>query len=194
MLDRAYFLIAKDRIREAASILDIVILDDPHNIEAWELYMQITASHAGLEALAERVYWHEQLSAPEKDEILSYQQYVLEHLDDPRRDPYEQEVLPAGPRSALFIIGAIFLLLVALWLIVPDVRTMTPYYFLMVFLVGLAYWFWRSDQPGEFGSLRSYSYGVPRAQLGEPEQPRLFYHEPIIKVGPVPEEEERERA
>jgi hypothetical protein len=188
MLDRAYFLITRDRIREAASVLDIVILDDPHNIEAWELYMQITDSQAGLEALAERVYWNEQLSAQEKDEILSYQQYVLEHLEDEPAVEAEADPEPGGG-SALAIIGVIFVLLLTVWLAVPDIRSMAPFYFLMLFLVGLGYWFWKSEQPGRLRELRSYSYGVQGARLAEPEKPRLFYQEPIIKVGPVPEDE-----
>ena len=192
LLERAYLLIAENKIRDAVQVLDIVILDDPHNIEAWELYMQNTDSVAGLEALAERVHWNRDLTPAEKDEVLSFQDYMLNRLEN-EEIGFAERRRPAGSRSAVILIAMIFVLLTAVWVLALDIRRMTPYYFLMLFLIGLGYWFWRSGQPGHFGGMRSYSYGVSGARLAESEKPELFFHEPIIKVGPLPEDEDKQK-
>jgi hypothetical protein len=167
LLDRAYFLIEENKIRDAALVLDALIQDDPHNIEAWELAMQISSSRAGLEALAERVYWNKDLNSVEKDELLSYLDYMLERLENDRGGEYVVRQSPTGSRSALIIISVIFVLLSALWVIVPEVRGLAPFYFLILFLIVLGFWFWRSDSAGRMGQVRSFSYGIPAARLAD---------------------------
>jgi hypothetical protein len=190
LLERAYHLIADNKTRDAAQVLDVVIEGDPHNIEAWELYMQISGSQAGLESLAERVHWNRELNPAEKDEILAYLDYKLSRLENESGPDFPIRPAQTGSRPALIIIAVIFVLLVGLWVSVPDVRSMTPFYFLMLFLLGLGVWFWRSDQPGQYGELRSFSYGVTSARLSDNDKPELFFQGPIIKVGPLPEDEE----
>jgi hypothetical protein len=190
LLDQAYYLIEEGHLYDAAQVLDMVIEDDPHNIEAWELYVQISDGRTSLELLAERVRRNRHLTFPEKTEILAYQEYILSHLQDGQDQYFEEDQVTESSRSALTILAAILVALLALWSFVPEVRSMLAFYFLVSFIFGLGFWFWKSDQTNAWSSERSFSYGVSSPQLMESEKPELFLHEPIIKVGPLPDDED----
>ena len=190
LLERAYFLIEAGHLYDAAQVLDAVIEDDPHNIEAWELYVQISDSRSSLEALAERVRRNRDLTSAEKKEILVYQKYILDHLENEQDDYFEGQRTPPGSRSALTILAAILAVVVALWAFVPEVRSMVALYFLVAFILGLGYWFWRSEQVSDWTGSRSFSYGVSTPRLVDTEKTELFFYEPIIKVGPLPDEDD----
>ncbi len=189
LLDHAYDLIEERHIGDAAQVLDAVILNDPHNIEAWELYVQISNTRSSLEMLAERVRRNRDLTTWEKKEILSYQEYILNHLQNEQNDYFDGGQVSGGSRSALTILAAILAAVIALWVFVPEVRTMVAFYFLVAFILALGFWFWKSDRSGEWSGSRSFSYGVSTPQLMDIEKPELFFHEPIIKVGPAPNDE-----
>ncbi|HEY2981184.1 MAG TPA: hypothetical protein VGJ22_08390 [Anaerolineales bacterium] len=183
LLDRAYWLVEKRRVADAVHVLNIVICDDPHNIEAWELCVQISGSRQGLQNLAERVRRDRDLTAGEKREILEYQEYMLSHLDR------QAAASDGGSRSALMIISAILVAVIGLWLVVPEIRRMSAYYFLVAFILGLGYWFWKSDRSERYAGARSFGYEITTPRLVETEKPELFFYEPIIKVGPAPEDD-----
>jgi hypothetical protein len=178
LLDQAYYLIEDGHIYDAARVLDAVIEDDPHD------------SRANLELLADRVRRNRDLTSAEKREILSYQEYILNHLQSGQEQYFEEGSISESSKSALTILTAILVALLGLWSFVPEVRSMVAFYFLVAFIIGLGFWFWKSDQSNAWSGSRSFSYGVSTPQLRETEKPELFFYEPIIKIGPMPDEEE----
>ena len=189
LLDRAYDLIEDGRRADAGPVLDAVVTSDPHNIEAWELYVQISDNRADLDRLARRVRFNRDLTAGEKKEILAYQAYILSHLENRRANVEREDRPDSGSGAALSILGAIFVAAVILWLMVAEVRTTLAFYFLLAFIVGLALWFRRSDQTNEWAGSRNYSYRISTPRLIEGDRPELYLYDPIIKVGPLPEDD-----
>jgi hypothetical protein len=81
LLRRAYDLVHDNRIDDAALVLDAVVQEDPQNVEAWELYLQISQTVDELEWLGHRIRTTKQLSAVDREAIMSYQEYLLRGLD-----------------------------------------------------------------------------------------------------------------
>jgi hypothetical protein len=86
LLSRAYALASAGNIKDVNLVLDVVVRQEPNNVEAWEFYLQIaTANRKRLEALAERIAASNDMLPQVKQEVLDYYNYLLRRLDGRER-------------------------------------------------------------------------------------------------------------
>ncbi len=86
LLAQAYQLIREHQHQSAEEILDALLSTEPQNVEAWEAYMQLRRDRSELLWLKERVLHTPELSENDKNDILSYHEYLLRKLAHPAQD------------------------------------------------------------------------------------------------------------
>jgi hypothetical protein len=86
LLERAYALLDEQKYEDAALVLEAVVREEPQNVEAWLLYLQISTSEGELTWLGERISASPVLNSTDKENILSYQQYLLEQMEKMETD------------------------------------------------------------------------------------------------------------
>jgi hypothetical protein len=82
LLERAYQLIDANQLQDAEMVLDALVRVDPKNIPAWEAYLEIHQCCGDLEWGMERVLNIKELSNEEREKILAYQTYLIEHTKE----------------------------------------------------------------------------------------------------------------
>ncbi len=184
LLEQAYDLVQAGRFRNAALVLDALVREEPRNIEAWELYLQISSTREELERLARRVCLTAELSSDEKETILSYQRYLLRRwqgksagLDRPVPHRWGWAVWMAIPFLGGLALSAAHLIGVREGLLGG------------LFLVGLIGWLITrkrslSEASEKTRLFASEVFQGDLARQAEAEPPLLTLDAPIIQIGP----------
>jgi hypothetical protein len=189
LLQRAYALVDKNRIEDAALVLDAVVEEEPQNIEAWELYLQISATRSELEWLGKRIQSNKELRPEDKKNILGYQRYLIGQLQSKtnvRPRPASERQL--APFSIVVVVLTILVLFV--WSGSPSAKI-----FLGILVVGsVLLWSWKDRAilvrrvlgPRRFAK----ELRIPELNQQDPpsipggDRPLITYDKPIIKIGP----------
>jgi len=79
-LDEAYVQLQAGNLQEARQILDLLVNDDPMNVEAWEAYMQTSESCEELDDLCERAIQFPDLAQTERTSILDYHCFLRQRI------------------------------------------------------------------------------------------------------------------
>jgi len=184
LLEQAYNLVQARRFRDAALALDTLLREEPRNIEAWELYLQISSTREELARLARRVCLTAELSADEKETILSYQRYRLRRLQKkpaglnrPVQHQWGWAVLIAIPFLGGLVLSAAHLIGLREGLLGG------------LFLAGLIGWLITRKRSLSDGDERARLFAsevlpVDLSRQGEAEPPLLTLDAPIIQIGP----------
>jgi hypothetical protein len=189
LLQRAYALVDKNRIEDAALVLDAVVEEEPQNVEAWELYLQISSTRSELEWLGKRIQSQKDLRPEDKKTILGYQRYLIGQL----QSKTNVRLVPSSQRQfAPFSIVVVVLTIVVLfvWSGPPSAKI-----FLGILVVGsVLLWSWKDRAvlvrrvlgPRRFAKelkLPELNQNDPKSLPGG-ERPLITYDKPIIKIGP----------
>ena len=79
-LDEAYVQLQAGNLQEARQLLDLLVNDDPMNVEAWEAYMQTSESCEELDDLCERAIQFPDLAQTERTSILDYHCFLRQRI------------------------------------------------------------------------------------------------------------------
>lgn len=82
LLDKAYFLIGKNRYTEAQHILDQILSTDPQNMDAWDAYIHICNTRRDLEGLRSHIIHIWNAGVRDQDYLLATQRFVLQRLEE----------------------------------------------------------------------------------------------------------------
>jgi hypothetical protein len=86
LLERVYQLIDASQLQNAEMVLDALVRVDPANILAWEAYLEIYKESKDLERVLERILKIKELSNQDKDKILAYQAYLIERVNESKKN------------------------------------------------------------------------------------------------------------
>jgi len=85
LLERAYQLIDANQIENAKLVLDAVVRVEPGNVETWKTYLQTCEDRSDLNWLRQRILRTTDLSEQDRDDILEYQSYLLQQLEQSKK-------------------------------------------------------------------------------------------------------------
>jgi hypothetical protein len=183
-------LVHNNRIDDAALVLDAVVLDDPRNVEAWELYLQISQSVDELEWLGHRIRSTKQLGAVDREAILSYQKYLLRGMDE------EAEERAASLRQKEWSsAAAVLVMAVMVGSLLRDQPALAGGLISVLFIGWLFYRSTITTPALNRYGLRARRFAgdirIPQLKRRKPrlldsdsERPILVLNEPIIEIGP----------
>ncbi len=79
-LDEAYAQLQAGNLQDARQLLDLLVHDDPMNVEAWEAYMQTSESFEELDDLCDRAIQFPELAQTERTSILDYHCFLRQRM------------------------------------------------------------------------------------------------------------------
>lgn len=79
-LYKAYVHIADGDLQSAADFLELLVSDNPLNVEAWEAYMQICTTREELDLLCERALQVSTLNQTDRESVLDYYYFLRQRL------------------------------------------------------------------------------------------------------------------
>jgi len=80
LLSEAYVQLQAGNLQDARQLLDVLVNDDPMNVEAWEAYMQTSESCEELDDLCDRAIQFPELAQTERTSILDYHCFLRQRM------------------------------------------------------------------------------------------------------------------
>jgi len=80
LLYQAYVQLQAGNLQDARQLLDLLVNDDPMNVEAWEAYMQTSESCDELDNLCDRAIQFPELAQTERTSILDYHCFLRQRM------------------------------------------------------------------------------------------------------------------
>ena len=80
LLYQAYVQLQAGNLHDARQLLDLLVSDDPMNVEAWEAYMQTSESCEELDDLCDRAIQFPELAQTERTSILDYHCFLRQRM------------------------------------------------------------------------------------------------------------------